>query len=230
MNSELTTQYSNLWESNLPRVSAGKIEIDTCLSNPVTDLRRGLTLLFRPSPKTTLSIAGFLEEIRDLEPEQYFYPAADLHFTVLSLFTASIDHQAGYAAIPEYRAFVQQALEDMPAFSLQLKGISLTTGAVIVCGYPDSEVLNLIRTKLRELLACGNLGSGMEKRYTLTMAHSTILRFSAPLRNPPVFVKMLSENRARSFGTIIVSEVHLVKNDWYMRHQNLEIETVFPLS
>jgi 2'-5' RNA ligase len=229
MHIDLASRYASLWETNFPAVSRGDIEIDHNLSNPASDRRRGLTLIFRPSLGITKSIVDFLSRVHALEPDQYVYPVSDMHFTVLSLFTATVNHQSRFAAMCRYMAIVQETLKGMSAFSIQVTGLTLSRGAVMVCGFPDSDALNDLRTNLRKLLTREGLIEGLDQRYTLVMAHSTILRFAAPLRDPQTFATCLEENRFRNFGSCHVKEMHLVKNDWYMSRRHLQVIATYPL-
>jgi 2'-5' RNA ligase len=215
--------YEMLWNENFPAISRGEIEIDPYLSNPGSDQRRGLTLIFRPSLSMINSMLDFLSEIRGLEPDQYYYQASNLHFTVLSLFTATSDYHSRYTVLPSFEKAVDEAVRDASEFSVKIKGLTVSRGAVMVCGYSTSEVLNSIRNKLRRSLNRDGLTNGLDQRYKLVTAHSTVMRFSTKLRDPSQFCNFLQKNRIRNFGSFKVTELQLVKNDWYMSQQHTPI-------
>jgi 2'-5' RNA ligase len=221
--------YEMLWNENFPAISRGEVEIDPYIANPGSDQRRGLTLIFRPSAGLLASILEFLSEIQEIEPYQYFYSSSNLHFTVLPLFTATPDYQAQYAGLAHYEKAVQDAILEATAFSLQITGLTVSRGAVMVCGYSDSGVLNTIRDNLRQDLNRRGLSAGLDQRYKLVTAHSTIMRFSTILQKPQAFARFLLENRKRSFGSFTVSELQLVKNDWYMSQQHTPVIATYPL-
>lgn len=229
MDEHITAVYKMLWDVNYPSISQGNIDIDPYITNPGSDQRRGLTLIFRPSPGMKTTILAFLDELRAMEPDQYFYQESNLHFTVLSLFTAIAAYQPQYGRLGEYQEAVIDAVQDSPAFSMQISGLTVSRGAVMLCGFPDSNALNNLRQKLRHNLTNRGLSQGLDKRYTLEAAHTTVLRFSAPLHNPSAFSQYLFDNRERSFGTFQVAELQLVKNDWYMSQQHTPIIAKFAL-
>jgi 2'-5' RNA ligase len=215
--------YKLLWKDNFPAITRGDVDIDPFLSNPRKDKRRGLTLIFRPSDELAESILSFVSEIKQIEPDQYFYDRTNLHFTVLPLFTATTDYLRNYACLPEFEDAVTAAVRDMPAFTIQITGLTVSRGAVLVCGYPDSETLNDIRNKLRLSLANKCLSDGLDKRYRLITAHSTVVRFSSQLRDPGGFSEFILENRNHNFGLFMVKELQLVKNDWFMTQKHTPI-------
>ena len=230
MNEEIAAIYDMLWQNNFDSLSKGDIDIDPYITNPGSDQRRGLTLLFRPSPEIKVSILSFLGEIQKLEPDQYYYSDTNLHFTTLSLFTATPEHQKEYDRLSAYETAVENAIQDAQPFSLHLKGLTVSKGAVMICGFPQSDTLNDIRQRLRQNLINAGLSQGLDKRYTLKAAHTTVMRFAAPLRNPARFSQFLLENKQRDFGTLNVNELQLVKNDWYMSQQHTPIIAHYALN
>jgi 2'-5' RNA ligase len=223
MNEEIQAIYDMLWNGSFDGIAQGDVETDPFITDPASDRRRGLTLLFRPTPEIRQAIQCFLDELRAIEPGQYYYSIENMHFTVLSLFTAIPDHQKEYDRLPSYEAAVQEALVNVTPFSIYLRGITVSRGAVMVCGYPQSSTLNSLRGRLRENLITGGLSQGLDVRYTLIAAHTTVMRYSSPLRNSGQFASCLLENKHRDFGLLDVKELQLVKNDWYMSQQHTPI-------
>lgn len=223
MNEEIQAIYDMLWNGSFDALTCGEIDIDPYITNPDSDKRRGLTLRFRPSPEVMQSILGFLDEIHAIEPDQYFYTSENLHFTVLSLFTAIPDCQKEFDRLPAYEAAVRDALRDLPAFSLELRGITLSRSAVMVCGFPQSDTLNAIRNRLRSNLIDSGLSQGLDVRYTLTAAHTTVLRFSSPLQDAGRLCEFLAANKQREFGHLDVDVLELTRNDWYMSPAHTQI-------
>lgn len=229
MNEDITAIYDMLWNTSFEAVSRGDIDIDPHITHPESDHRRGLTLIIRPSPAFAAEILAFLDEIKKLEPDQYYYSASNLHFTVLSLFTATTNFQQEYDRLALYKAAVEEALQGAHPFVLTLSGLTVSKSAVLLCGFPQPDMVNSIRRNLREILMNNGLGGGLDTRYLLVGNHTTITRFSAPLRDPRKLSQFLLENKAREFGRLEVNELQLVKNDWYMSQQHSPIVAKFPL-
>ncbi len=229
MNEDITAIYDMLWNTSYDAVSRGQIDIDPHITHPESDHRRGLTLIIRPSPAITSGICAFLAEVKKFEPDQYYYSASNLHFTVLSLFTATTKYQQEYDRLPLYEEAVEESLREATPFVLKLSGLTVSKSAVLLCGFPRPDMVNSIRCKLREILTKDGLAGGLDTRYLLVGNHTTIVRFSAPLRDPAAFSQFLLDNKGREFGRLEVNELQLVKNDWYMTEQYSPIVAKFSL-
>ena len=72
------------------------------------DRRRGATLLIRPSATVSLQISQVLADLGQIEPDQYFYDPAELHVTVLSLFTGTEQPEPYFAQLPRYRSAIDR--------------------------------------------------------------------------------------------------------------------------
>jgi 2'-5' RNA ligase len=221
----LSSRYDAMWTEAAPVVRAGGGTRDPWLSRREEDLRRGVTLLARPSRSVAAVLAALLERLRALEPSQFYQPAADLHFTVLSLFTATADHAQYMEHIDAYRAAVAQAVCGLPPFIIDVRGVTLTPGAVLAQGFPRGDTLAVARERLRDALSARGLGGALDRRYRLETAHMTLARFVMPLRDAGRFVDALAGERDTQFGASEVRELELVFGDWYHSFANeLEIE------
>lgn len=211
----LAERYLRLWKNALPAIRGRQTESDPVLASGIPDARRGLTLIARPKPEVQERILNMLAQLRALEPEQHFYPAESLHVTILSLFTASTDHQRFNAHLPAYIAAVQSALRGADSFQVAFRGITASTGAIMVQGYPKGPTLEGIRTRLRAELNARGLAVGVDTRYRIITAHVTVMRFRTPLRTAEKFADALENYRCEPFGDSIVDQLHLIQNDWY---------------
>jgi 2'-5' RNA ligase len=188
----------------------------------LVDRRRGLTLIARPSAEVRERVAKFLRELRRLEPEQYYYARTDLHLTILSPFTATIAHKRFFARMEKYLAAVDSALQNVGPMRIEFAGVTVSPGAIMIQGFPDSEALNDLRDNLRQQLRVRGLTRGLDVRYRLETAHMTVARFRAPLRDSEHFAVALARARRRSFGAMTIKSLSLVTNDWYMTHRTVK--------
>ncbi len=210
----LRTHYDGFWQAAWPALAAGAIEIDSHLSGAQPDGRRGLTLILRPPTVVADALVTFLAEAAQIEPGQYIYPVADLHITVISLFTATVQYQPHYERLATYRAATDAALRDTPPVQMAFRGITAVHGAVMIQGFPADDGLNQLRDRLRQQLHAAGLGDNLDQRYRIRAAHLTAVHFTLPLRDAAVFCAFL--DRARDFGTATITAADLVANDWYM--------------
>jgi 2'-5' RNA ligase len=218
----LQKRYDELWSDAIGKIRAGKIESDRVLAAGSVDRRRGLTLIARPSAAARERVLKFLRELRRLEPDQHYYPASDLHLTILSPFGATVEHGRFLVHTEKYVAAMDSVLRQAAPIRIKFAGVTASPGAIMIQGFPDTDALNDLRDRLRERLRASGLAGRLEARYRLVTAHMTVARFCAPLRNGEQFAAALEQARQRHFGTTTIKTLTLVKNDWYMSHQTLE--------
>jgi 2'-5' RNA ligase len=211
----LAERYDGIWDAAAPEVRAGRVSLDDWALRKHEDARRGVTLLARPAPSVAERLAGLVDELRAIEPSQYYHPRADLHFTMLSLFTATADYAPYLAHVDDYRAAVEEAIDGVPPFAIDVLGVTLSAGAVLAQGFPRDDTLERLRARLRAALAARGLGATLDQRYRLHTAHVTLVRFVRPLRAPAAFVEALAAARERALGASRVAPLELVLGDWF---------------
>lgn len=218
----IPSHYDRMWTEAEPRIRRGGIICDEVLASRVADSRRALSLIIRPSLAVQSAVLQFLNELRALEPDQYYYAASELHITVLALFTATVDHEPFFARQAEYLAAVTAAVKTAQPFAVRFAGITASPGAVIIQGFQDDGHLNALRDRLRSELQPRGLATAIDTRYRLETAHLTAIRFRAPLRHPSAFAAALDHARKRAFGGMAVHRLQVVRNDWYMSASSVE--------
>jgi 2'-5' RNA ligase len=222
MSSSLPAHYDAMWERAFASIAAGDIECDRRLAAG-PDPRRGLTVIARPGPVLEARFDALLDRLAAVAPGQYRHPAADMHLTVLSLFTVSEDPSFALARLDDYRAAVREAVRGIAAFEIALRGITLSRGAVMACGYPQDGMLEKLRERLRLQLRGRGLDGTLDGRYRLVTAHASLMRFVEPLVDPMRFTRELEALREEPLGMMQVKELQLVVNDWYMSSGSLQL-------
>ena len=96
-------------------------------------------------------------------------------------------------------------------------------------GMAQNNQLNSMREKLRAGFKNSSLQHSIDARYTLKTAHSSIIRFQAPVKHSKRFISLLEKYRNFNFGTLQVSELELVFNDWYQKKQRGQLLYRLPL-
>ena len=212
-------RYDQLWSESIGGIRSGKVALDPVLKARVQDQRRGLTLIARPSPAVQKRVVVFLRELRRLEPAQHYYAPSEFHLTILSLFTATVNHRPFFAQTENYISAVDSALREVPPIRIEFKGTTVSPATVMIQGFFENHSLNNLRDVLRSQLRRRGLAEGVDQRYRLESAHMTIARFCVPLRESDRFAATLELARVRSFGMTTIKSLSLVENDWYMsRH------------
>ena len=217
----LQSHYDAMWDRAWPAVARGDVECDPHLTGGL-DPRRGISLIARPDPALAARLADLQDRLADADPRQYRQPLSDLHMTVLSLFTVTEHCAPHLARRADYATVVRAAVAGMPAFDVDLAGITMSRGAVLGRGFPRDDTLERLRTRLRDVLCVCGLGAGLDQRYRLVTAHMTVLRFVTPPADPARLAAALAASRDAPLGTMHVDTLELVVNDWYMSSAAIE--------
>ena len=198
------------------KIRKAKVELDPVLAARLPDERRGLTVIARPSPEVRRRVARYLGQLLRLEPDQHYYAVSEFHVTVLSLFTATVNHRPWFAQRERFISAADSALRNAAPFRVQFEGVTASPGTVMIQGFLEDGALNDLRDALRRELRIRGLAGGVDGRYRLETAHLTVVRFRTPLRASERFAAALEQARERSFGTTTFRSLSLVENDWYM--------------
>ncbi|AYA37276.1 mutarotase [Hymenobacter oligotrophus] len=212
----LADHYAAMWQEALPKLASNSLATDPLLDDP-NDHRLGLTLVIRPTAEVKHRMAEFVEQLRRLEPEQYYYPPSDMHVTLLTLISCYEGFALSQINPSAYKQLLASVLPVAQPFTINFAGITASAATVMVQGFPRSAALQELRGNLRTAFRASALPQTIDKRYVLQTAHSTVARFRAPLREPLRFVELLQQYRQHAFGTMQVQHAELVCNDWYHR-------------
>ncbi len=218
----LTEHYDHLYKTSSEIISAGKYSIDTELKNE-SDSRFGITLLIRPNDEIKANIQSFLNELKKAEPEQYFYPDSDIHITVMSIISCSSDFTLNQISPNEYIEVICRSLVDVEKIQIHFKGITASPSALMIQGFPSDETLNNLRNRLRENFKNSGLQQSIDSRYSISTAHSTIMRFQEKLHDPKKLIEIAEKFRDYDFGEFEVKNLELVYNDWYQRKSTTRV-------
>lgn len=212
----LQQQYDAIWSRAEAALDAGAVNLDPHLLNRAQDRRRGATLLIRPAAAVADKIAEVLARVEEREPEQYYYRPQELHVTVLSLFTGTEQPEPYLAQLPRYRRAIDKVLAAAARFNLHFDGLTASPDAVLVQGFPEGGALHDLREALRAAIQAEGLGDNLDRRYRISTAHMTAVRFCRPLRDTAALAALLRSLRRSDFGVSTVTSIALVQNDWYM--------------
>ncbi|WP_394775003.1 mutarotase [Flavobacterium sp.] len=216
---DLTEHYNRLYKKSAKAISEGNYKLDSQI-NETSDSRFGITLLIRPNEKVKAAIQLFLDELRAIEPQQYYYPDSDIHITVMSIISCYECFTVDKINIQEYIDIIQQSLVVLDKIKIEFKGITASPSAIMIQGFPTDESLNILRDKMRENFKNSTLEQSIDSRYSIATAHSTVLRFQEKLQNPEKLIEVIEQFRDYDFGEFTVGNLELVYNDWYQREEN----------
>lgn len=215
--------YEKLWSDAISAFERGEPQIDPHLSDQTKDLRRGATLVFRPSQSVREAASTFINRLSSVCPGQYFYLPQELHVTILSIISGTEHWRREIGRIAACRLAIAGVLKDRHPFKIEFRGITASPGTVMIQGFPIGDGLTSIRDDLRESFARNGFGDMVDRRYKITGAHMTIMRFRQPSPDLKPLISFLKQNRETAFGESKVNRLQLIFNDWYVSAEKVRI-------
>ncbi len=224
----LAKHYDNLYTNCIRKVKSENFLIDNLIDSESDD-RYGITLLIRPPAIIKHKIQTFLNDLKHLEPNQYYYPNSDIHITVMSIISCYYGFKLTQINVEKYSHLISQSLKGKKSFKINFRGITAAESSVMIQGFSDKSTLNDIRNNLRLNFQTSDLEQSIDKRYSIQTAHSTVVRFKAEVKKKIEFLDLLEKYRNYNFGEFEVKTLELVANDWYQRKERVKSLELFAL-
>jgi 2'-5' RNA ligase len=212
---EISGIYEQLWKDAALLFERGEVKADPYLSTGAEDLRRGVTLVFRPSATVRKSAMDYIRRLAAIWPEQYFYGPEQLHVTVLSIVTVTERWQQEMERVKACRPLIGEALDRQHSFRVSFRGVTAAPDGVMIQGFPAHDGLRSIREVLREAFRDAGFGDMPDRRYKATAAHMSVMRVRKPGGAAERLVSFLKESRERDFGECQIASFELIWSDWY---------------
>ncbi|GAA3615706.1 mutarotase [Flavivirga amylovorans] len=217
----LKDHYNALYKESIQKISNDNYQIDSLIDSPI-DARFGITLIIRPPVEIKNRIQEFLNKLKTIEPNQYYYKNSDIHITAMSIISCYNGFQLKSINMPEYITLIQKSLHGNTNLEIKFKGITASPSCIMVQGFMNNESLNITRNNLRENFKNTTLEQSIDKRYSIQTAHSTVCRFSEKLNQKSEFLKSVEHFRNYDFGSFKVKNLELVYNDWYQKEKHVK--------
>lgn len=223
----LHEHYETLYNESIVKIKSGNIQTDDLIDS-ASDKRYGITLRIRPDTDVTKRILDFLESLRRIDPDQYYYRASDIHVTVMSIISCYSGFDLQRVAIPNYIRVIEQSIASKN-IAIRFNGITASPSCIMLQGFPEDDTLNAIRNNLRSNFKNSDLEQSIDKRYSIQTAHSTVVRFRKPVAYVEEYLKILEIYRDHDFGMLSANTLELVHNDWYHRTERTKLLYKFSL-
>lgn len=147
------------------------------LDKPGSDLRYGVNLICRPPKEVSAFIFELQTRLRRIEPDQYYYPLADLHLTLVEI---------AHSLNPDVAALISETIASRT--DAWLTGLHSFTLRSAKMGYDERSCFLRFETteqftSLRALFStrATTLGLPLKSRYGSASAHVTFMRYVRPL-------------------------------------------------
>ncbi|RKS14631.1 2'-5' RNA ligase family protein [Flavobacterium sp. 120] len=215
---DLKQHYTALYNESIEKIVTNTYQIDNQIDS-LSDRRFGITLLIRPDSQTKKNIQDFLDELKQIDPDQYYYPSSDIHITVLSIISCYDGFDLATILIPDYIAIIEKSLVGIQDIAINFQGVTASPSAIMLQGFTNSNSLDDLRNNLRTNFTNSGLQESIDKRYSINTAHATVARFRKEISHTEKLIAILEKYRNFDFGKFKVEKYHLVYNDWYQREQ-----------
>ncbi|MEZ8699303.1 2'-5' RNA ligase family protein [Vibrio lentus] len=215
--------YDDMWQRFELALKRNEYELDPYLSDLENDTRRGITALAylnQGNRSTVNEIIRFQKEVRELEPEQYYHPSNELHLTILSVISCLPEFALTEIDVNPYIDVFRSVLKNAGKIEIRYHGVSASPNCIVIQGFPTSDTLERLRNEFRTQLTEAGVRVTFDSRYKLVTAHSSIIRFKAPLNDDQQLLALCQRYRNHDFGHVVLENFELVFNNWY---QNLDV-------
>jgi len=223
----LADHYDNLYQNSIDEIRTEGCKTDSLIKSP-NDNRFGITLLIRPPLLVKKRIEIFLNELKNIDNQQYYYPLSDIHITVMSIISCYDGFDLKNISIPNYIRIIEKSIQDVGKFRIKFKGITASTSTIMIQGF-YGEILNTLRNNLRINFQKSHLEQTIDKRYSIKTGHSTVVRFQNKLEQENNYLEALEKYKDFDFGEFDVNRVELVFNDWYQRKEHVKTLNYFDI-
>lgn len=215
---KLNQLYSRIETQGVQKISAHYEQVDPNLQMLKTDTRRGLTLLVHLPAHVIRNINFVLNDLKQLEPSQYYYAADTIHITVMDIRRAVPELCLSKEELVNYQQVIRETVNNVGAINWHLAGLVCSPEAILVKGFYFSELQQLRNALRKNFLKNGLI---LDERYETFSGHATVVRFKKKLTHPQALLNEINGFRNIEFGDFQTSKVDLVIHDWYNRHSQL---------
>jgi 2'-5' RNA ligase len=149
------------------------------LQSPGFDRRGGVNFICRPPHHIVDCIGTIQTRLSATEPDQYYYPAADLHLTLFE-----ISHSQPLEAVEQdaqlLMACIGDLAKDLPQFELSISDVFVSERSCTLQLVANDDRLEHVRDTLRQRLA--RFGYSAPPRHSQYSPHITFVRYLQPVR------------------------------------------------
>ncbi|HBF34778.1 TPA: hypothetical protein DDW35_09465, partial [Candidatus Sumerlaeota bacterium] len=140
---DLELLYASIESKGRAAIQSGNEFIDENLNHMEQDHRLALTLLISLRGPIVNKLRLLEQEIRAVEPQQYYYPDADMHVTLIELICSTPTFTRDEAVIQQGVEIIEEAIRNLEPFDIAFNGIIASNGAILARGYYQDGVLAL---------------------------------------------------------------------------------------
>ncbi|RKF18134.1 hypothetical protein DBZ36_12935 [Alginatibacterium sediminis] len=212
--------YDEMWENFSSGLILNQYQLDPNIHSS-NDTRRGITALaylHTNNQSVSQAIDSFAKQVSLIEPQQYYHPIDELHLTLLAIISCVAGFELSQIDSRRYSDIFNDVMASSEPITIHFRGITASASCIVVQGFPADSALNDLRAKFRAAFKRSGLRTSIDSRYELVIAHTSVVRFCAPLQNSQQLLELCKRYKNYDFGSVVLRDIELVFNNWY---QNL---------
>lgn len=205
----LVERYQAIWAESRPRLLLNDIIPEPAPT--AGSSRWGVSAVFQPKRLPS----RLLETVRKLsliEPEQFFYNRATLHFTLRTIENRRETAFCSSVISRSYKEALIEVAQKLPPFRIDIVGLAGTPSGIIARGLPSINIA-AVRQRLHGLLAKSAFpldGPERDAEHIRTTCHASVAVFSRFLSQPSTLVDFIDSTSATWLGAVEIDSITLV--------------------
>jgi len=204
--------FDRLFAEAVPLVHQGLHQRET---PPVEGGRWPVSVVLRPDHPSAARLERAMHEVDSLVGTGHFQTgiAGAVHFTVRALepYREAVGRQD--EAVKRYTRAMSRAAQTVETIELDLFGLTLTGGSVMVCAHPVDDNADRFMDLLKDELGDDDW---FEAGFRRDIWYANILHFAADVAQPARLVEWVAQRRELDLGRTVMDTVDLVR----FRHED----------
>jgi hypothetical protein len=202
------TVFDRLFDDASPLIRQGLHQRD---SPSVEGGRWGVSVVLRPDPASAVNLERAMAEVEGLVGVGHFRTgtAGSVHFTVRVLEAYRDAAGKEDEVVQRYaRAMSRAAARQVGAIELELVGITLAPGSVMVCAHPVDDNADRFMDLLKDELGDD---AWREAEFTRDIWYANLLHFAADIAAPSELIEWVAQHRRLDLGRVVMDTAELVR-------------------
>lgn len=177
---------------------------------PVEGGRWPVSVVLRPDHGPAERLEQTMAEVERLAGPGHFRTgiAGSVHFTVRVLERYREEVGEKDEAVQRYARAMSRAARQVGAIELELVGITLAPGSVMVCAHPVDDDADRFMDLLRDGLGDD---AWRESGFRRDIWYANILHFAADIAQPAELIEWVAQRRDLDLGRIVIDTAELVR-------------------
>ncbi|NMM21886.1 MAG: hypothetical protein HHJ11_00010 [Phycicoccus sp.] len=173
-----------------------------------------MTVVLRPDQASATRLEQVMDEAETLAGPGHFRTgiASSLHITVRALEGYREAAAGDDDVVQRYALAMSRAARQVEAIELDLVGLTLTPGTVMVCAHPIDDSADTFMAALEDQLGAD---AWFEAALHRDIWYANLLHFAADIAQPASLIEWVEERRQLSLGRMVLDTAEL----WRFRYE-----------